>query len=73
MHATFQYERLLPHQKFGELRLMITDNLYYADNKKESGSVGDDEAISYFQPSAAENLKTGYLPTICSMEDIKVS
>ena len=34
--------------------------------------MGEDEAEPYFQPSAAEDLKTGFLPTICSMEDIKV-
>ncbi len=28
---------------------------------------------NYFQPSPAENLKTGALPTVCSEEDMRVS
>lgn len=35
--------------------------------------MGEEEDLSYFQPSAGEGLKTGSLPTICSMEDIKAS
>lgn len=35
--------------------------------------MGEEEDMPYFQPSAGEGLKTGALPTICSMEDIKAS
>lgn len=44
-----------------------------ADIKAVSGAAADTEKPAYFQPLPAEDLRTGGLPTICCMEDIKAS
>ena len=41
------------------------------ERSSDTSASGEIDLPAYFQPSAAEGLKTGSLPTVCCMEDIQ--